>query len=439
MTTSAATHANPSVLRARVSDPVAPAWRRRTPYLVAAALFVAALPVSAASGNVAAALFGYAFALCIAGPLFAPRRAPEDVRVELSHGRVDLVTDRERRTLRARGLVGASTARLGDGRVALALMRPGDHAPMVLELENEGAAAAVSRALGIGYDGFGFLSWRTAPRATERLMPALRAICAVAWALVPTLMALGRPFEAIASVAGFVGSALGLLMLLLVAVDGLFPGPSIALTAGGVSVRTHGGQVRALGWRQIQHLLVEHEAMGFATPGKLAEIVPTLGGSRFTRGAMAPEQRRCLLAQVETALARSRGEAPPRPEPVARSTFLRRGASSVREWLARLDTMAAAIAHAATGGGYRDGTPLAEDDLWKVLDDTDADADARAGAARVLVRVAPERARPRIAQILDTVHDEGARTRIRVAADTEAPHAVEELEVMMLGGGTRRG
>ena len=95
---------------------------------------------------------------------------------------------------------------------------------------------------------------------------------------------------------------------------------------------------------------------------------------------------------------------------------------SAREWLQRLDALAA-TAHAA--GAYR-GAGLDEEELWRVLGDADADAEVRAGAARVLT-AADAKARIRIA---GTEAPSAVRTRIDLALEPDVETAAEALETL---------
>jgi len=66
-------------------------------------------------------------------------------------------------------------------------------------------------------------------------------------------------------------------------------------------------------------------------------------------------------------------------------------------------------------------------DLWKVLEDPEAEADLRSTAARLLARRAPE-VRTRVGDVLAAVRDERVRTRIAASVDDELLAREEEVE-----------
>jgi hypothetical protein len=125
-----------------------------------------------------------------------------------------------------------------------------------------------------------------------------------------------------------------------------------------------------------------------------------------------------LTAQLLSAAQRAQGAGPEKPMTATRVDLLGRGGSTRSEWLARLDATAAGFA-----SGYR-GSGLDEQDLWTTLRDPEAPAELRAGAARVLVRIAPEKARVEVASVLAAVRAPNDEATIR---DALAEAEQEEL------------
>jgi hypothetical protein len=93
-------------------------------------------------------------------------------------------------------------------------------------------------------------------------------------------------------------------------------------------------------------------------------------------------------------------------------TLLRQGSESNVAWRARIDTLRA-------GGGYR----VAEVDragLWRIAQDTSADASARVAACTLLARVAGENERATIAIVRsETAHPEVRLALHALASDTD--------------------
>jgi hypothetical protein len=100
-------------------------------------------------------------------------------------------------------------------------------------------------------------------------------------------------------------------------------------------------------------------------------------------------------------------------EPEAPGATLARGALSAREWLARIDELAA-----PAGSAYRD--PVDEPTLRALVVDESADIDRRMGAARILKK--------RAGVVLeDAIADEEVRERIRIAT-AEEEDAADQIE-----------
>jgi len=98
-------------------------------------------------------------------------------------------------------------------------------------------------------------------------------------------------------------------------------------------------------------------------------IVDVLGSAEITAGIA-----RAILA------AKARAEAHAQRETTGAKELHRPSGMSVREWLGRIDALAAA---GRAESAYR-GPALDEEALWTLLRDEDADVEARAAAARVL-------------------------------------------------------
>jgi hypothetical protein len=79
------------------------------------------------------------------------KRRPRQVSISCDVG---ALRGKGMQTLRARHIVGATTARHGAG-VSLVLAHARRKSPVILDLPNDAALAAVSKSLGIGHHGFG--------------------------------------------------------------------------------------------------------------------------------------------------------------------------------------------------------------------------------------------------------------------------------------------
>ena len=102
---------------------------------------------------------------------------------------------------------------------------------------------------------------------------------------------------------------------------------------------------------------------------------------------------------------------------------LKRGDASVADWLARIDALAATQSEA----GYR-GAFFSPEDLWLAVEDHETAPDVRAAAARLLMRVSPEKSQDRVAAALDSIHDQTERAHLRAALDSDLEVAAREIE-----------
>jgi hypothetical protein len=102
---------------------------------------------------------------------------------------------------------------------------------------------------------------------------------------------------------------------------------------------------------------------------------------------------------------------------------LKRGDASVGDWLARVD----AIAATQNAPGYR-GAQFSQDDLWGAVEDHETAPDIRAAAARLLMRISPEKSQDRVAAVLGSIHDDTEREHLRAALDSDLEVAARDLE-----------
>src|SRR5215467_4116159 len=166
-------------MRARLFDPIGPLWTRVLAPLVSAfgMLFGLIAPFSATAKGT---IFFAAAAAFLVAPLVLGRRRQREVRLKLGPGYVDVTgAGVLNQRIRARSVTAASTTRTERG-VALALKRDRrDDRPLILELDGEDDVKALRDALGIGYNGFGFLGWPTGLANSEVVLRVARVACAL--------------------------------------------------------------------------------------------------------------------------------------------------------------------------------------------------------------------------------------------------------------------
>jgi hypothetical protein len=401
----------PPPLVARVCDPAGPRWWRVlvTTGIAPLALLGGAMPWST-SWRAASVLTAVAWLVLVR--LVVPRLRTRRCELVLEPGAVRLRrAGAASQRIHAEDIRAASTARLASG-FSLALTRYGEgDRPLWLELERSEDVDAVRRALGIGHAGFGEVSWPPRRGVFHGNRTLLDLIAAVLWLGALWAIASGWTEAAITLAATFVVTTIGAVTLGLATRPARF---GLTLSPRGLGVIEE-GRLFERRWQDV-----------FTADGQGDDIaLRTATGVQHVslRGAL-PEEREHIAAQIRSAALRARGEGPLPPGiPTSLSVLVPRG-EDPRAWIERVDATAASLQQ-------RDGYRVAgveERELWETLESTDAPPALRAASARILARVAPEHAGPRIALVLSQEHDPAARDRILGALEEDVELAAQALE-----------
>ncbi len=342
------------------------------------------------------------FALCLAA-IFAydlrPRRRAKKTRVTCNAGSVRVPG---RGLIRTRDIVGATTARVG-ARVALAIAhRRRGRTPLVLDLPDEAALASVCKSLGIGHNGFGQIDFITEPALHERARYLIDAIAAVTLALS---VVSGSSFGGIAVIAVLAAIVVALVRF-------TSPPPFVRLTSAGVFVPRAGSTF--LPFHLIEDVVLDAKELTFHLESGADSVAHAVRvrTSRWSRQSCSRGELEQLVAQIRAAVDRAHGKFVFKPEPTLAAQLERGERESIAEWRARIDTMGVGAV------GYR-ATTIDAAELWLILEDPEAKADARAGAARILARLDRKALRVRVADVLATVRDDLVRARIADSIDED--------------------
>lgn len=305
--------------------------------------------------------------------------------------------------IRARDLEGATTARIGD-RVALVLAhRRRRRQPIILELPDETALETICKSLGIGHHGFGHIDFATQPSREEKYSRFFSAIALLSLSsmLVSSLIPLGLSVL-----------FLSLIIIVCIALVRLtMPTPFARITSGGVFLPT-GMFVSFSSIEEVQ-LLSNDIVFRVRTDRGTPELRFPIRSVKWARHGMTRDELEHMVSQIRAASDRAHGKYRTKAEPEALAARLARNQNeNDADWHARLDTVAIG------GAGYR---ALAADpaELWALLEDPEAPADVRAGAARVLRRIDKDTLRVRVKDVLATERDEATRTRIADSIEEE--------------------
>jgi len=361
-----------------------------------------------------ARFLGIAVALTLAWEL-RPRRAPKRVHLACRGGVVDVPGVG---SIRARDLVGATTCRHEDGVSLMLNHKRRKRRPIILDLPNEDALASVCRSLGIGHNGFGYVDF--ALRAP--IGDSLRRLSA----LVGIPLAIGllaqNPSGQLA-VGAFLAVALAIWLTAVLA-TWLGPPPTVRMTSGGAFLPFRAG-ARFVPFQAMERIDSNQAglALTLATPRGPVEQRVKVTAARWMPTGPSPAEVGHVVEQLRAASDRAHGRYAPKHEPEALAAMLSRGQSeSLRDWLARLDTIGVGGV-----GAYR-ATAADTAELWSLLEDPEAPPNVRAAAAHLLARADPTELRVRVSDVLAAVRDKDARKRIAALVDEEAFEEEEQRE-----------
>ncbi len=351
------------------------------------------------------------FALLTLGLLTPARFAPRQVTLEIRPGEVQVKgSPLLAQTVLARDVIGASTARHGEGFVVSVQTTRRDPHPLSFLVETAEDASRLRTALGIGHDGTGEIAWRTEEPSGVRTGNVLAWI---AFAVFSMFLVLPGPSQDTSNFLVISGLMYGTLPLLF-ALMRLKKTPTnrVILRPEALYLPTLSGPV-CIGYWDLASVS-RHAKMLFFT---------LKSGATFSVEAklFPPEELDVLIAQLENARRRAAGEVIARQEVGHRLAMLERGSAPVPSWLARLDGLAAGLA----GGGYR-SSHLDREALWIAMEDPDTPSELRLATARILGRIEP-RQRVRIAELAEASRSPAIARGIRVACEVDDVDRVADV------------
>lgn len=400
---------------ARVCDPLGPLRARAVgPALTVALGLLLASGLFAGWASWMTAVTMFALAVVASGWSARRLRAARPVTVVPGRGHLDLqgagaLTQR----IHAHDVVAARIARSSGSGAAIALVRDhGRRRPLVLELATDEEVRGVRQALRIGPAGFGVVAWPGDARgALHSALVSVEATWFVLFAVGVTCAELVGPLGA------FIGAG-PLTLALLLAWEAVGPGAllRLAMTDDGVVANDSAGRAIRASYGEI---------LGVAAQAPASLVIRTKHETIALRTAdWIDAERNAVVALLESAAERARGDVPPEPVVPAGLTFLEPRGESSLQWLERVDATANAM---ASSEAYR-RPHVPADDLWATLESPDAPAFVRAGAARVLARIAPDEATTRVADVLASERDAHARALIHLALEEDIEHAATSLD-----------
>ncbi|MGH7327156.1 MAG: hypothetical protein ACREJX_02275, partial [Polyangiaceae bacterium] len=356
-------------IQAKVHAPTATLIERSLVYSLAGVLF--------ALGLAALNTFPFAYELLSAGfwiwlvsPLLLRRPRGTRAHIECDGGKIHVRPDRmPPRTIETRKLAGASVARTGDAAV-VTLSERGSRNPISIEVKTAEEANQIRAALGIPHGGFGQITWCLEPRTVDVTVAFMRNVAAFALLLSFVLLAFSATWSSFFMALGF---ALGVIPSI-GALGSLFTHHHVLrMNESGIFVRA--ASTEGITFANIEGISDDGNALMIRETESRGGMIVRCAPTRLDSGLSA-EERALMVAQLQGAVAASKGEGAPFVDPTSHLDALKRRANdaSVTDWLTRLDALAQLHDNAA----YR-STSIAKEDLWRALESHDAARDVRAG------------------------------------------------------------
>lgn len=418
-------------IEARVHAPTAPLWQRTTAYVVGWA-FIASGLVALDSFPIADALLAMGASILFGASIFLNRQNAKSARIYLTSGRMVIRSSRSLpRVVTTRALRGAVVSRFDTGadeRFVLTLAEKHSlRSPISIELTTERAAKDIRKALGIRRDGFGEVDWSLTPTLLDQHDGYARIAAFVSCLLLVVAPSIFR-WSTLGALFG-IGMAAIIFSSLVSAARLGRRAPAIILTPTRFELR-HRGIVERLRYDEIRSV---SDAGTTFTLEPATDRMLSDGGSvacrpaRWARSGMRADERAIMLAHLRGAIVQANASSPTTDDDAFQIDQLQRGQSSVIDWLARIDALAATQSEP----GYR-GSSITEEDLWRAVESHETAADVRAAAARLLIRISPENSHDRVASVLTSIHDDAERAHVRAALDTDLDAAAREIEAIDL-------
>ena len=394
------------VVRARVHDGSASASRRWLATLLGGATMLLVLSRPYFLVNPKYSLFAIGGMLMLAAPLFGwrPRTVVGRVDVDAKRGRVRVVrSGLALASIAARDVVAARVVPGAEG-ASLVLERRGGRAPVLLELRSEVEAREILAAVGVRSER---ATWPLRSRLDDAAF-LVRLAGLLAWPLYYVFAAngsdVGKPLF------GILGLGCMFVALLLDLVRRLARRDQLIVSSEGIRI-VRGGATTFFAADRVVAATTSGTRLQLTVRTDAGAESPT---ETFLVGLPRAADAEHCAAQAQE-LVTSRG--PAREETATHATLRREPGEPVASWLKRIDRL-------ADGGDAYRSVRADRDALAAVLADDEADADARAAAARLLARLDPK------GDWKEAVHagDAAVRRRVRIAVSAAADEAAEEYE-----------
>jgi hypothetical protein len=364
-------------------------------------------------------------ALLFMSPIFQQRTAWRQADVDAQPGRLQIsrrgIFGKRETTIAARNVIGASTARVEE-RVNLALaVGPRSRHPVVIAFEKETDAALATKALGIGGNGFGVVVWERGPRAVHRVAASVRVAASIYCFVICVLAKVSDPFAATLDVQSvstlIVVGALAFVLLLPLVIA------RRTTALNNLGVVNFEDRIQLLRWSTIASIRLEnsHFVMDRVVRGNdarhdlMTARIPFVKRSLFLPG-LDDVDTALILDHVSAASERARLGIEPESHQQVRALLAKKDRETNAAWVRRIDDLAESWR--VSPPRYGESVTYSQA-LWQAVEDHDCEETLRALAARMLAKLDPEAAPPKLRVIAEAIRIPHQASRIRIALEPE--------------------
>jgi hypothetical protein len=364
-------------------------------------------------------------ALLFMSPIFQQRTAWRNAEIATQPGRLSIsrrgIFGKRATTVATRNVIGASIARVGERvNLALAIGSRSRH-PVVIAFENETDASLVTKSLGIGGHGFGVVVWERGPRLVHRVAASVRLAAAVYCFVVCVLAKVSDPFAATLDVQSvstlIVVGALAFVLLLPLVIA------RRTTALNNMGVVHFEDRIQLLSWSTISSIQLENSHFVIARVVRgddarhdlLTAKIPFVKRGLFLPG-LDDVDTAMILDHVSATSERARLGIRPESHQQVRTLLAKKDRETNAAWVRRIDDLAESWR--ASPPRYGESVTHAQA-LWQAVEDHDCEENLRVLAARMLAKLDPDAAPPKLRVIAEAIRIPQQASRIRTALQPE--------------------
>jgi hypothetical protein len=364
-------------------------------------------------------------ALLFMSPIFKQRTRWRPVTIEARPGHLRIsgrgIFGNRDFIIAVKNLIGGSSARFdGNPHLVLSVGSKSRH-PVIIAFENEPDAQLAASSLGIGKKGFGVLIWERAPRPAHVLAAGTRVIGALACLIISVVAKFSDVFAATLDTQSVSTLAVVGALAFVMAIPFVIARRSLALESNGVRIfEVH---TRFLPYATIASIELKTSCFEIdravrknAPRGELEAIeVPFVKRTAFLPG-LDDVDTSIIASQIQASAENARLSTGPEYLQQVSTLLAKKDRETNDAWIRRIDDLAESWRASPPRYGESITTTHA---LWQAVEDHDCDETLRVLAARMLSKLDPEAAPPKLRVIAEAIRIPRQASQIRIALEPE--------------------